>query len=90
MGRLRRWLDIVLPDGTVIKPDNTTEFTRTLLYPHVNEQPNTRSQSKIIIPEEVMKVRVRAHDIVDGYGGNEIAVDLKTEKGNGYEVIRMK
>jgi hypothetical protein len=37
-----------------------------------------------------MKVRVRAHDIVDGYGGNEIAVDLKTEKGIGYEVIRMK
>ena len=82
--------DIVLPDGTVIKPDNTTVFTRTLLHPHVNEQPFTRSQSEIIIPEEVMKVRVRAHDIVDGYGGNEIAVDLKTEKGNGYEVIRMK
>jgi len=28
--------DLVLPDGTIIKPDSTAKFTRTLLHPHVN------------------------------------------------------
>jgi hypothetical protein len=27
-------------------------------------------------------------DIVDGYGGKEITIDLETEQGNGYEVER--
>ena len=82
--------DVVLPDGNVIKTDISSRFTRTLLHPHVDEQPFTRSQSGIIIPEEVIRVRVRAHDIVDGDGGKEITVDLTTEKGTGYEVSRLK
>ena len=60
--------DIVLPDGKVIKPDPDSEFTRTLLHPHINEQPFTRSQSKIKIPPDVTTIRVRAHDLVDGFG----------------------
>ena len=80
--------DIVLPDGTVIKPSNSAQFTRTLTHPHVDEQPFTRSQSGIIIPEGVSKVRVRAHDIVDGYGGQEITLDLNTAEGDGYRVER--
>ena len=82
--------DVVLSDSTVIKPDSSAKFTRTLLHPHVDEQPFTRSQSRIVIPEGVIQVRIRAHDIVDGYGGKEITVDLTTEKGNGYEVLRLK
>lgn len=80
--------DVATPDGTVIKPESSAKFTRTLLHPHVNEQPFTRSQSGIIIPTGVTKVRVRAHDIVDGYGGKEIIVDFDITKGNGYQVER--
>ena len=78
--------DVVTPDGIVLKPDSSEKYTRILLHPHVNEQPFTRSQSGIVIPGEITKVRVRAHDNVDGYGGQEIIVNLETGKGNGYEV----
>lgn len=44
-------------------------FTRLLTHPHVNEQPFTQSQSNISIPEGITLLRVRAHDIVDGFGG---------------------
>ena len=81
--------DVVLPDGIVIKSDSSAKFTRTLLHPHVNEQPFTRSQSGIIIPLEVSRVKVRAHDIVDGYGGKEIIVELDTNEGSGYQVERI-
>ena len=81
--------DVVTPDGTILKPDSSSRFTRTLLHPHVNEQPFTRDQSGILIPQGVINVRVRAHDIVDGYGGQEIAVNLDANQGQGYEVKRI-
>jgi hypothetical protein len=80
--------DVVTPEGEVLKPDPESEFTRTLLHPHVNEQPFTRSQSGIVIPEGVTEVRVRAHDIVDGYGGQEVVVDLTKSSGPNFEVER--
>ncbi|MFO7742297.1 MAG: hypothetical protein R6X31_08295 [Anaerolineae bacterium] len=80
--------DVVTPDGEVLKPDPESEFTRTLLHPHVDEQPFTRSQSGIVIPEGVTEVRARAHDIVDGYGGEEIVVDLTETSGPNFEVER--
>lgn len=80
--------DVVLPDGEVIKPDPDSPFTRLLLHPHEAEQPFIRSQSGILIPEEITAVHVRAHDLVDGFGGEEIVVDLTVESGLAYEVIR--
>jgi hypothetical protein len=80
--------DVVTPDGTILKPDPDSQFTRTLLHPHENEQPFTRSQSGIEIPEGVTKVRVRAHDLVDGFGGQEVVVDLTAESGPNFEVVR--
>jgi len=81
--------DIVTLDGIVLKPDNSAKYTRVLFQSHVNEQPFTRSQSGIVIPPGVTKVRVRAHDSVDGYGGQEIIVVLETNGGNGYEIERL-
>jgi hypothetical protein len=78
--------DVVTPDGDVINPDLSTEFTRLLLHPHENEQPFTRSQGGIAIPEGVMAVTVRAHDLVDGWGGREVVVDLTQASGPDYEV----
>ncbi len=78
--------DVLTPDGTVLKPDPGSSFTRLLLHPHENEQPFTRSQSGLVIPTGVTRVRVRAHDLVDGYGGREVLVDLSIRSGKGFEV----
>ncbi len=80
--------DVVTPDGTVLKPDPESPFTRLLLHPHENEQPFTRSQGGIIIPPDVSRVLVRAHDLVDGFGGREVWVDLTTDSGPDFEVER--
>lgn len=80
--------DVVLPDGTVLKPDPASPFTRLLLHPHEAEQPFTRSQSGLVIPDDVTQVRVRAHDLVHGFGGAEVLVDLTAAAGTGFEVSR--
>ena len=80
--------DVLTPDGTVLKPDPESSFTRLLLHPHVDEQPFTRSQSGIAIPEDVGEVRVRAHDLVDGFGGREVVVDLTAASGKDFEVVQ--
>jgi hypothetical protein len=80
--------DVLTPTGEVLRPDQSSQFTRLLLHPHENEQPFTRSQSGIVIPEGVTQVRVRAHDIVDGYGGQEVVVDLTRSSGQDFEVQR--
>ena len=80
--------DVLTSAGTVLKPDVDSPFTRLLLHPHVDEQPFTRSQSGIVIPPGVTKVRVRAHDLADGYGGREVLVDLSVTSGSDYEVVR--
>ncbi len=69
--------DIVLPDGTSLKLSEKDKFTRTLWHPHVNEQPFTRSQSGLIIPDDIKEVTVKAHTTVDGWGGKEVKVSLK-------------
>jgi hypothetical protein len=61
--------EVVAPDGTVLGK-------RTLLHPHVDEQPFTRSLAGVAIPAGIAEVTVRAHDKVDGYGGAEIMVTL--------------
>jgi len=61
--------EIVAPDGSVLA-------TRKLLHPHVNEQPFVRSLSGVRIPEHVDTVTIRAHDSVDGYGGQTKVVTV--------------
>jgi hypothetical protein len=78
--------DVLTPDDEVLLPDPEAAFTRVLLHPHVDEQPFTRSQAGIEIPAEVEAVMVRAHDLVDGFGGREVTVDLTRSTGDGYEV----
>ena len=80
--------DVVTPDGTVLKPDPDAPFTRLLLHPHEAEQPFTRSQSGIAIPAGVTQVTVRAHDLVDGFGGREVVLDLTVTTGEDFEVER--
>jgi hypothetical protein len=58
----------------VLAPDGTVLGTRTLLHPHVNEQPFTRSLTGVRIPDGVTEVTVRAHDSVHGHGGKTLTV----------------
>ncbi len=63
-----RW-EVLTLDGKVIA-------TRTLLHPHVNEQPFMRSLSHVKIPDELKKVTIRAHDSVHGYGGKTLEIEI--------------
>lgn len=80
--------DVMTPDGQVLKAAPDDPFTRLLLHPHVKEQPFTRSQSRIVIPDGVTRVTVRAHSLTRGFGGREIVVDLTQSSGEGFEVQR--
>jgi hypothetical protein len=61
---------------------------RVLAHPHVDEQPFTRSQSGIEIPEDTTSVLVRAKCNVHGFGGREVEVDLTRQSGERFEVRR--
>lgn len=63
-----RW-EVLAPDGRVLG-------TRVLLHPHVGEQPFTRSLGGVVVPAEVDRVILRAHDSVHGLGGAEMTVEL--------------
>lgn len=63
-----RW-EILAPDGAVIA-------VRTLLHPHIDEQPFTRSLSGVEIPDGIARVTIRAHDSVHGLGGEMVEVKL--------------
>lgn len=80
--------DVLLPDETVLKKKESDPFTRLLLHPHENEQPFTRSQSGLVIPEGTILITVRAHDLRQGFGGKEIQIDLSTSAGPGFEIQR--
>ena len=80
--------DVVLPDGSAIKPDPFGEYTRHIRHPHVHEQPFTRTQKALKIPAGTPSVRVRAHDKRDGFGGVEVEVLLDVRFGEKYSVKR--
>ncbi|MCL6416798.1 hypothetical protein MIB92_14145 [Aestuariirhabdus sp. Z084] len=46
--------------------------TRTLLHPHVNEQPFTRNLSAVRLPNSLDTIYIRAHDSKHGYGRRKI------------------
>jgi hypothetical protein len=48
--------------------------TRTLLHPHTDGQPFTRSLTGVRIPDDVAEVTIRAHDSVHGHGGKALTV----------------
>ncbi|RVT86575.1 hypothetical protein DXV76_00335 [Rhodobacteraceae bacterium CCMM004] len=48
-------------------PDGTVLGTRTLLHPHVDEQPFTRSLSGVAIPDDLAEVRIRTSSSPEGW-----------------------
>ncbi|WP_200762883.1 hypothetical protein [Nitrosophilus alvini] len=49
---------------------------RILHHPHIDEQPFTRSMYDVELPKDVKEVKIRAHDLIHGYGGEEKSIKL--------------
>lgn len=60
----------------VVGPDGEVYGERILLHDHAGEQPFTRSQSGIEIPEGVTEVTVEGRDQISGWGGETMAYQL--------------
>ncbi len=60
----------------VIGPDGTVYGERILQHDHANEQPFTRSQSGIEIPDDVDEVVIEGRDLANGYGGDTFVLTL--------------
>lgn len=60
----------------VVAGDGTVLGVRTLLHPHVDEQPFTRSLSGVAIPETAETVFIEARTNTDGWGATRHAVTL--------------
>lgn len=61
----------------VVNPENGDILgSRILAHPHDNEQPFTRSLSGVNIPENVVKVEIRAKCTLHSYNGKRVTIDL--------------
>jgi hypothetical protein len=58
--------------------DSTGELIaeRPLAHPHTNEQPFTRSLTRVDIPEGVETIRIRAKCTQHGYEGRQVRIEL--------------
>ncbi len=60
----------------VTSPDGSVYGVRELLHDHAGEQPFTRSLSGVEIPSEVETVVVEGRDLIGGWGGGTMSVEL--------------
>lgn len=60
----------------VVGPDGTVYGERILTHDHAAEQPFTRSQSGIEIPDDVTTVTIEGRDLEFGYGGETFELSL--------------
>lgn len=60
----------------VLTPDHKILATRTLLHPHIHEQPFTRSLGEVTVPAGTPTVIIRARDKVHGVSSQEFKLNL--------------
>ncbi|WP_174264614.1 hypothetical protein [Phytoactinopolyspora halotolerans] len=60
----------------VVGPDGTVYGEHTLAHDHANEQPFTRTQSGVDVPDDVDEVTIEGRDSEYGYGGSTMTVPL--------------
>lgn len=58
----------------VLAPDGTVLGEHQLLHDHASEQPFTRTQRGLTVPEDIDEVTVEGRDLVNGYGGASLTV----------------
>jgi hypothetical protein len=63
----------------VVGPEGTVYGEHRLTHDHANEQPFTRTQRGVTIPDDVTEVTIEARDQRYGYGGITRAVTLATD-----------
>lgn len=63
-------------DGWRIMADDQVFGEKTLTHDHAGEQPFTRTQTGVQIPEDVSTVTVQGRDLENGYGGSTLEVSL--------------
>jgi len=63
----------------VMAPDGTVLGEHTLLHDHASEQPFTRTQSGVAIPSDVLMVTIEGRDLVNGFGGSTLTVDVPVD-----------
>jgi hypothetical protein len=59
----------------VLDQDGKVLGEHTLLHDHAGEQPFTRTQSDLVVPEGTDRLTVEGRDSVHGYGGGTVSVD---------------
>jgi len=64
-------------DWRVVDEEGNVLGDRVLYHPHENEQPFTRSLSRVKVPEGVTKVFIEAHDKLHGWTEKRLMVDLE-------------
>jgi hypothetical protein len=60
----------------VLDPDGNELGTHTLLHDHAGEQPFTRTQRGLEIPEDVTEVTVEGRDQANGFGGDTLTIEV--------------
>lgn len=58
----------------VLDQDGAVLGEHTLTHDHASEQPFTRNQSGVEIPEGTTEMTIEGHDQVSGYGGETVTV----------------
>ena len=61
----------------VIGPDGTVFGVHELTHDHATEQPFTRTQTDVEIPDDVDEVTIEGRDLVNGFGGITRTIDLQ-------------
>ncbi|CAN5575043.1 hypothetical protein BH24ACT5_BH24ACT5_03970 [soil metagenome] len=60
----------------VLGPDDEVYGEHTLTHDHATEQPFTRTQSGVTIPDDVDEVTIEGRDLLNGYGGRTMTFTL--------------
>jgi len=60
----------------VLDEEGNVLGTHTLMHDHANEQPFTRTQPGLEIPEGVRTITVQGRDLINGYGGGTLSIDI--------------
>ena len=50
--------------------------THTLMHDHASEQPFTRTQRALEIPEGVARITVEGRDLANGFGGGTLSIEI--------------
>jgi len=61
----------------VLDPDGTVLGEQELTHDHASEQPFTRSQTGLQIPQDVEEITVEGRDLKNGYGDDTLTIPVE-------------